>query len=145
MYKKVKNIFLVYYGSFNTRSGSNVHILELLDNFKKYAGGELPTPRRADGIDISDQYDSMRCTKWVASVSILGAIVTLSLLLIGLLQRMVFQRLAAITKIATRLVGGDYETPLIIGSNDEIGAFENLFEQRNFFAPKLIREKYSCV
>jgi hypothetical protein len=80
-------------------------------------------------VDISDQYDTMCRTKWVTSVSILGAIVTLSLLLIGLLQRMVFQRLAAITKIATRLVGGDYETPLTIGSNDEIGTFENLFEQ----------------
>jgi glycosyltransferase involved in cell wall biosynthesis len=37
MFKKVNNIFLVYYGSFNTRSGSNIHILELLGNLKKYA------------------------------------------------------------------------------------------------------------
>lgn len=36
MFKKVNNIFLVYYGSFNTKSGSNVHILELLRNLKKY-------------------------------------------------------------------------------------------------------------
>ena len=44
MYKKVKNIFLVYYGSFNTRSGSNVHILELLDNFKKYTNVTMFAP-----------------------------------------------------------------------------------------------------
>jgi glycosyltransferase involved in cell wall biosynthesis len=37
MFKKVNNIFLVYYGSFNARSGSNIHILELLGNLKKYA------------------------------------------------------------------------------------------------------------
>lgn len=37
MFKKVSNIFLVYYGSFNTKSGSNVHILELLRNLKKYS------------------------------------------------------------------------------------------------------------
>jgi len=36
MFKKVNNIFLVYYGSFNTKCGSNIHILELLTNFKKY-------------------------------------------------------------------------------------------------------------
>ncbi|HHV24048.1 MAG: glycosyltransferase family 4 protein [Methanosarcina sp.] len=37
MFKKVNNIFLVYYGSFNSKSGSNIHILELLGNLKKYA------------------------------------------------------------------------------------------------------------
>lgn len=37
MFKKVNNIFLVYYGSFNTKSGSNIHILELLRNLKKHA------------------------------------------------------------------------------------------------------------
>ncbi len=37
MFKKVSNIFLVYYGSFNTKSGSNIHILELLRNLKKYS------------------------------------------------------------------------------------------------------------
>jgi len=36
MFKKVSKIFLVYYGSFNTKSGSNIHILELLKNFKKH-------------------------------------------------------------------------------------------------------------
>ena len=37
MFEKVNNIFLVYYGSFNSKSGSNIHILELLGNLKKYA------------------------------------------------------------------------------------------------------------
>jgi glycosyltransferase involved in cell wall biosynthesis len=44
MSKKVNNIFLVYYGSFNTKSGSNVHILELLGNLKKYTNIVLFAP-----------------------------------------------------------------------------------------------------
>jgi glycosyltransferase involved in cell wall biosynthesis len=44
MFKKVNNIFLVYYGSFNAKSGSNVHILELLRNLKKYTNTVLFAP-----------------------------------------------------------------------------------------------------
>lgn len=44
MFKKVNNIFLVYYGSFNTKSGSNVHILELLRTLKKYTNVVLFAP-----------------------------------------------------------------------------------------------------
>lgn len=56
MFKKVKNIFLVYYGSFNTKSGSNVHILELFKNLKKYtdiilfAPGQKSADRTLSGI-----------------------------------------------------------------------------------------------
>ncbi len=56
MSKKVNNIFLVYYGSFNTKSGSNVHILELLRNLKKYtdivlfAPGQKSVDRTLPGI-----------------------------------------------------------------------------------------------
>src|SRR5664280_232058 len=44
MFKKVNSIFLVYCGSFNTKSGSNVHILELLGNLKKYSDVVLFAP-----------------------------------------------------------------------------------------------------
>lgn len=44
MFKKVTNFFLVYYGSFNTRSGSNIHILELLGNLKKYTNVTMFAP-----------------------------------------------------------------------------------------------------
>ncbi|MGB9927170.1 MAG: glycosyltransferase family 4 protein [Methanosarcina sp.] len=44
MFKKVDNIFLVYYGSFNTKSGSNVHILELFRNLKKYTAVTMFAP-----------------------------------------------------------------------------------------------------
>jgi glycosyltransferase involved in cell wall biosynthesis len=47
MFKKVNNIFLVFYGSFNIKSGSNIHILELLNNLKVYANIVLfaPSPK----------------------------------------------------------------------------------------------------
>lgn len=44
MFKKVNNIFLVYYSSFTTKSGSNIHILELLNNLKKYTDVVLFAP-----------------------------------------------------------------------------------------------------
>lgn len=44
MSKKISNIFLIYYSSFTTKSGSNVHILELLRNLKKYTDVVLFAP-----------------------------------------------------------------------------------------------------
>jgi glycosyltransferase involved in cell wall biosynthesis len=44
MFKKINNIFLIYYGSFNTKSGSNIHILELLRNLNKYTDTALFAP-----------------------------------------------------------------------------------------------------
>lgn len=44
MFKKVSKIFLVYYSSFTTKSGSNIHILELLRNLKKYTDVVLFAP-----------------------------------------------------------------------------------------------------
>jgi glycosyltransferase involved in cell wall biosynthesis len=50
MFKKVNKIFLVYYSSFTTKSGSNVHILELLSNLRKYTNVVLFAPGQK-GID----------------------------------------------------------------------------------------------
>lgn len=50
MFKKVSSIFLVYYSSFTTKSGSNIHILELLKNLKKYTDVVLFAPGQK-GVD----------------------------------------------------------------------------------------------
>jgi hypothetical protein len=34
--------------------------------------------------------------------------------------------------VATRVVGGDYETEIQVDSDDEVGQFEKLFEQFRF-------------
>lgn len=46
-----------------------------------------------------------------------------------LLNRWVFRRLAHIINVATRVVGGDYQTEIKVTTEDEIGQFERLFEQ----------------
>jgi len=59
----------------------------------------------------------------------LSLIVALSIGLSLLLQRLVFQRLHGIVRVATRVVGGDYASPIAVRNRDEIGQFESLFEQ----------------
>jgi hypothetical protein len=44
-------------------------------------------------------------------------------------NRLVFRRLEHIIVVATRVVGGDYESEIRVSSDDEIGQFEHLFEQ----------------
>lgn len=46
-----------------------------------------------------------------------------------LLNSLVFRRLEGVIVVATRVVGGDYETEIHVGSDDEVGQFEQLFEQ----------------
>jgi HAMP domain-containing protein/protein-tyrosine-phosphatase len=56
-------------------------------------------------------------------------VVTLAVALVLLLRRLVFRRLDEISRVATRVVGGDFETPIRVGLPDEIGKFEELLEQ----------------
>lgn len=65
--------------------------------------------------DISGFYLSMRHTQ--------------NVLVLTLLDRLVFRRLNHIIVVATRVVGGDYETEIRVSSDDEVGQFEQLFEQ----------------
>lgn len=88
--------------------------------------------------DISDVYSSMKKTQNVllvlTFVSLSGGI----LILLFLLNRFIFKRLERILTAATRLVGGDFETPIKTDSDDEVGKLEQLFEQfRNIFVSVL--------
>ena len=79
--------------------------------------------------DISASYLAMRRTQ---NILVVLTVVTLTLgmfLLLTLLNRFVFRRLQHIIGVATRVVGGDYESEIQISNNDEIGQFERLFEQ----------------
>jgi len=63
---------------------------------------------------------------------VLVTVVALTLgifLVLTLLNRLVFRRLEHIIMVATRVVGGDYETEIRVDSDDEVGQFEKLFEQ----------------
>jgi signal transduction histidine kinase len=88
--------------------------------------------------DISDVYAAMRRTQNIllglTFVSLVGGIV----LLLLLLNHFIFKRLQRILTAATRLVGGDFETPIRTDSDDEVGKLEQLFEQfRNIFVSVL--------
>jgi hypothetical protein len=79
--------------------------------------------------DISATYIAMRHTR---NILVLVTIATLSLgmfLVLTLLDRLVFRRLGHIIRIATRVVGGDYESNIQVSADDEVGQIELLFEQ----------------
>ncbi len=67
-------------------------------------------------------------------------VVVLMVLLMFLLSRLVFRRLAEISRVATRVVGGDFETPIAVGTRDEIGRFSELLEQFRVVVVSLITE-----
>lgn len=79
--------------------------------------------------DISKGYATMRRTQ---NILLVLTVVSLSLgifFLLTLLNRIVFRRLQHIIKVATRVVGGDFETEIKVSADDEVGKLEELFEQ----------------
>lgn len=91
-------------------------------------------------VDISPTYRDLQSTKKLTVATTVGLIVVVCCVLLLLLSRLVFRRLAAITHVATRLVGGDYQTPVVISRADEIGRFEQLFEQLRLVFVNLLEE-----
>jgi HAMP domain-containing protein len=79
--------------------------------------------------DISGIYLSMRNTQNLLVGLSVAALLFGALLVLTLLNRLVFRRLTHIIVVATRVVGGDFESKIQVKSNDEIGQFEQLFEQ----------------
>ena len=79
--------------------------------------------------DISAFYLSMRHTQTVLLAVMIVALALGTALILVLLNRLVFSRLEQIMMVATRVVGGDYETEIPVDSDDEVGQFESLFEQ----------------
>lgn len=79
--------------------------------------------------DISGVYLSMRKTQNLLVLLSVVALLLGAFLIVTLLSRLVFRRLDHIILIATRVVGGDFESEIQVGTSDEIGRFEQLFEQ----------------
>jgi len=79
--------------------------------------------------DISSFYMAMKHTQDVLIGVTVAALLLGTLLVMVLLTRLVFRRLDHIIVVATRVVGGDYHSPLQVTSDDEVGKFEELFEQ----------------
>jgi HAMP domain-containing protein len=79
--------------------------------------------------DISGTYLSMRHTQNLLVFLSVASLLLGALLVLTMLNRLVFRRLDHIIVVATRVVGGDYGSEILVGSRDEIGRFEQLFEQ----------------
>jgi HAMP domain-containing protein len=79
--------------------------------------------------DISGVYAAMRHTQNILVLLIVISLALGILLVLTLLNRLVFRRLQHIVAVATRVVGGDYKSEIQVGNDDEIGQFEQLFEQ----------------
>ncbi|HTW58226.1 MAG TPA: cache domain-containing protein [Terriglobales bacterium] len=79
--------------------------------------------------DISGFYVVMKHTQTVLVALTIAALALVTVLVLTLLSRLVFRRLDHIVMVATRVVGGDYKTAIHVSSDDEVGQFEQLFEQ----------------
>jgi HAMP domain-containing protein len=79
--------------------------------------------------DISAFYLAMRHTQNILVGLTVAALALGGVLILTLLSKLVFQRLDHIIVVATRVVGGDYNTAIKVDSDDEVGQFEMLFEQ----------------
>jgi HAMP domain-containing protein len=79
--------------------------------------------------DISNFYQSMQRTEIIFAVSTVVAVLIGTGIFLLMLSRLIFQRLERILQAATRVVGGDYGTEIKVTSDDEVGQFEQLFEQ----------------
>ena len=71
----------------------------------------------------------MRHTQNVLVILTVVALALGTMLVLSLLTRLVFRRLQHIIVVATRVVGGDHESEIKVSSDDEVGQFEQLFEQ----------------
>jgi len=91
-------------------------------------------------VDITPMYNDLQSIKRLTIAATAVLIVLICVVLITLLTRLVFRRLAQITTVATRLVGGDYQTPVAVSAQDEIGRFESLFEQLRLVFVNLLEE-----
>jgi methyl-accepting chemotaxis protein len=91
-------------------------------------------------VDITLMFSELAAAKrWTVGATV-GLIVFICLILLLMLSRLVFRRLTEITRVAIRLVGGDYKTPMVISARDEIGKFEELFEQLRLVFINLMEE-----
>lgn len=79
--------------------------------------------------DITAVYTGMKAVQKKALIAIIALMVLLSAIMVILLNRLVFSRLNRVTNVATRVVGGDFETRIVPDSPDEVGQLESLLEQ----------------
>lgn len=64
-----------------------------------------------------------------ALATMVGLMFLTGLMMCMVFNRLIVRRLERLIAVATRVVGGEFQLPVIPSANDEIGKFERLFEQ----------------
>jgi len=108
------------------RSGDTIYsraLFPVYDARKQKVGGVFVLR------DVTALSNRMHTTQRMTTIIIVGVMIFISLFVLFLIDRLVFCRLNAIIRVATRVVGGDYHAKITPSANDEIGKFESLFEQ----------------
>lgn len=90
--------------------------------------------------DITATYAQMRQAQTQAILMISGLLALVGAGMIFIFRRLIVARLDRMIEVATRVVGGEYETVVVPSAKDEIGRFEALFEQFRQVFVGLIRE-----
>lgn len=88
--------------------------------------------------DITPAYDEMRSGQRQAILGVVGLMVLLGGLIIAAFQVLVVSRIRHMIRVATRVVGGEFDLEIKPSADDEIGAFETLFEQFRLLFVELI-------
>ena len=98
-------------------------VVPFVDAAGNAAGGILAI---SDVTDVVAALASARL--WLVGAFVAVALL-LSIVVLLMLQRLVFARLDRIIAAATNLVGGDFDRPMTVSGDDEVGQIERLYEQ----------------
>ncbi len=88
--------------------------------------------------DITSVHDEMRSARLQAILAVLGLTVVLGVVLVAVFQVLVVRRLQSMIRVATRVVGGEFDLEIVPSAEDELGEFETLFEQFRMLFVELI-------
>jgi len=88
--------------------------------------------------DITAVYDEMKSGQLQAIAGVVVLMTLLAALIIVVFQLLVVRRIQHMIKVATRVVGGEFDLQIVPSADDEIGAFETLFEQFRLLFVELI-------
>ena len=90
--------------------------------------------------DVTAVYARAKAAAYRQVIFILALMAVMSLVLTTLTNRLVFRRLDRVIAKTTRVVGGDYEKPISVEANDEVGKIEELLDQFRILYAYTIRK-----
>jgi HAMP domain-containing protein len=89
--------------------------------------------------DVTGVYGELRAAQVQAILGAVVLMIALGAVLVMVFQVLVVRRLNKMIRVATRVVGGEFETEIVPSGQDELGEFETLFEQFRMLFVELIK------